>query len=177
MGDKRNAVSGHIQLFLTIILQNLQVRAAFPYVKYEWIMAPSSGLSRVKLVTFQCQIRRDINDYRFSRILSWTRFSFQGLFISVLYCFTNKEVMRSLKSKFTRIADRHSTVFYSRTTDISTLGTSISEVYIILFRLQLQGSFPFYLGQFCFIIQCKHSRLGIIDSTNGGRGFASRAKN
>ena len=75
MGDKRNAVSGHIQLFLTIILQNLQVRAVFPYVKYEWIMAPSSGLSRVKLVTFQCQIRRDINDYRFSRILSVNSFS------------------------------------------------------------------------------------------------------
>jgi len=51
----------------------------------------------------------------------------QGIFIAVIYCFCNKEVQRQVRSRFTRLADRHSTVFYSRATDISRLGDSISE--------------------------------------------------
>lgn len=51
----------------------------------------------------------------------------QGIFIAVIYCFCNKEVQRQVQSRFTRLADRHSTVFYSRATDISHLGNSISE--------------------------------------------------
>ena len=61
----------------------------------------------------------------------------KGIFIAVIYCFCNKEVRRSLISKFNRFQNRYSTVSYSRATDFSTLGTSISEVSLMILILIL----------------------------------------
>ena len=173
MGDKRNAVSGHIQLFLTIILQNLQVRAAFSYVKYEWIMAPSSGLSRVKLVTFQCQIRRDINDYRFSRILSVNSFS-GPVHINTLLLYQQRSNAQFEIKVHQDSGSTFNCILFPHDWHIDTWHFNIWGIYTFIWTSRKLSS---YLGQLCFIIQRKHSRLGIIDSTNGGRGFASRAKN
>ena len=52
--------------------------------------------------------------------------NFQGVFIATIYCFMNKDVQRMVKSRFTRVVQRHSSAFYSQGTTNSQL--SVSEV-------------------------------------------------
>ncbi|CAG5094213.1 Oidioi.mRNA.OKI2018_I69.XSR.g13353.t1.cds [Oikopleura dioica] len=48
----------------------------------------------------------------------------QGVFIATIYCFMNKDVQRMVKSRFTRVVQRHSSAFYSQGTQHSQLSVS-----------------------------------------------------
>merc|ERR1712037_736344 len=48
----------------------------------------------------------------------------QGVFIATIYCFMNKDVQRMVKSRFTRVVQRHSSAFYSQGTTHSQLSVS-----------------------------------------------------